>query len=391
MTASGAAAPVNAAPGNAGGIVVDCRYVRTDGRHDGISRYSAGITTALSRLVPVTMLVSHPRQLELLPELPWRRVSPPTSPFEPLVARQVNRLRPSVVFSPMQTMGSAGRRYPLVLTLHDLIYYRHRTPPAEFAWWVRGLWRIYHLAWWPQRVLLNRADAVVTVSETTKALMAEHRLTRRPVTVVPNAADVAPAAERRAAPAKALVYMGAFIGYKNVDTLVRAAALLPDYELRLMSRVTEGEKARLEALAPAARLVFRNGVSDEEYRAELLGATALVSASRDEGFGIPVVESMSVGTPAILSDIAIFREVGGDAALFAPADDAAAFAAAVRLLEGEGEWERRSAASVAQAARFSWDASAAVLHTLLEDLVARGGVNRTFRGRVRTPARPRRR
>ena len=45
------------------------------------------------------------------------------------------------------------------------------------------------LAWWPQRLLLNRADAVVTVSETTRALMLEHRLTRRAITVVPNAAE----------------------------------------------------------------------------------------------------------------------------------------------------------------------------------------------------------
>ena len=42
---------------------------------------------------------------------------------------------------------------------------------------IRALWRLYHLAWWPQRALLNRADAVVTVSETTAALIAEiHRL-----------------------------------------------------------------------------------------------------------------------------------------------------------------------------------------------------------------------
>ena len=165
-------------------IAIDCRYVRTDGRHDGISRYSAGIVAAFAKLHPVTMLISDERQLDLLPQLPWHRITSPTSPLEPLVAVQVNRLKPDIVFSPMQTMGSLGRRYRLVLTLHDLIYYRHRTPPAQFAWWLRLGWRLYHLAWWPQRVLLNRADAVVTVSETTKQLTADHRLTRKPVTVV---------------------------------------------------------------------------------------------------------------------------------------------------------------------------------------------------------------
>ena len=136
-------------------ILFDCRYTQI-GRHDGISRYTAGLVTALAELHPVTMLVSDHRQLDMLPALPWELMPAPTSPLEPLVARRVNRLRPDVVFSPMQTMGSWGRRYRLVLTVHDLIYYRHRTPPRNLPWYVRLLWRLYHLAWWPQRMLLNR-------------------------------------------------------------------------------------------------------------------------------------------------------------------------------------------------------------------------------------------
>jgi glycosyltransferase involved in cell wall biosynthesis len=162
--------------------------------------------------------------------------------------------------------------------------------------------------------------------------------------------------------------MGAFIGYKNVDTLVRALAFLPGYELRLMSRVPPGERERLQALAPTARLTFADGASDEEYREALLRATALVSASRDEGFGIPLVEAMTAGTPLVVSDIPIFREVGGDAALYAPVDDPSAFAAAVRSLEDPEEWAARSAAVTARARQFSWDASAARLLPLLLEL-----------------------
>ena len=132
----------------------------------------------------------------------WHLVGSPTSALEPLVARQVRRLGADVVFSPMQTMGSWGRGYGLVLTLHDLIYYRDPTPPPEFAAPIRLLWRLFHLAWWPQRALLNRADAVVTVSETTAALIARHRLTDRPVTVVPNAPDPAPTSPGPRAPAR---------------------------------------------------------------------------------------------------------------------------------------------------------------------------------------------
>ncbi|MFW8746244.1 glycosyltransferase family 1 protein, partial [Mesorhizobium japonicum] len=61
---------------------------------------------------------------------------------------------------------------------------------------------------------------------------------------------------------------------------------------------------------------------------------------------------------------------GGDAALYAPADQPGAFAAAVRRLEDPGEWRARSAASVAQAALFDWSRSAAALLELLESLAS---------------------
>ncbi|MDQ1582915.1 MAG: hypothetical protein QOF36_969, partial [Microbacteriaceae bacterium] len=350
-------------------IVFDCRYTRTD-RHDGISRYTAGLITAFAKLHPVTMLISDHRQLAMLPSLPWELVSPPGSIREPFIAYRVNRLHPDVVFTPMQTMGSIGRNYRLVLTVHDLIYYRNRTPPRDLPLAIRVLWRLYHLSWWPQRMLLNRSDAVVTVSQTTKDLIREHNLTTRPVSIVPNAADaldgVRPPTEPRSSPAtRSLVYMGSFMGYKNVDTLVRAMAKLPEYELHLMSRVTDAERARLTALAPSAGLVFHNGSSDEEYAEELSRATALVTASLDEGFGIPLVESMSLGIPVVVSDIPIFREIGGSAALFFDARNPDALVTEVRRLEQSGVWAQHSAASRREAAKYTWAASANHLLTVL--------------------------
>jgi glycosyltransferase involved in cell wall biosynthesis len=346
-------------------ILLDCRYVRV-GHHDGISRYTVGLAGGLARLHPdVELLVSDERQLTALPDLPWHRVSAPTSIREPLVARQVRRIGADVVFSPMQTMGSWGRDYALVLTLHDLIYYRNRTPPPEFAAPIRLLWRLYHLAWWPQRVLLNRADAVVTVSKTTAALIAQHRLTRRPVTVVPNAPDPVPDLPR-APRTGALVYMGSFMPYKNVGTLAGAMSSLPHHELHLMSRISPAERARLTALAAGGKLVFHDGANDETYRDVLRGATALVSASQDEGFGIPLVEAMALGTPLVVSDIPVFREVGGDAATYVDPEDVHGFVEAVKELDDPAVWEQRSAAARARARHYSWESSARILLALLE-------------------------
>jgi glycosyltransferase involved in cell wall biosynthesis len=260
-----------------------------------------------------------------------------------------------------------------VKTLHDLIYYRNRTPPRELPQFVRVLWRLYHLAWWPQRALLNRADAVATVSKTTRELMVEHRLTKRPIVIVGNAPDAPSGDEstRRTAPIgeqRELLYMGSFMPYKNVETLAMALHELPGYRLHLLSRITPADRDRLVELAPADALIVHDGTSEEEYRALLQTATALVSTSLDEGFGLPLVEAMAVGTPVVVSDIPIFREIGGEAALYASARDAAAVASEIRRLEDPAEWLARSEASRAQAARFSWHSSAEALLAALDAL-----------------------
>jgi glycosyltransferase involved in cell wall biosynthesis len=346
-------------------LLIDARYTRID-HHDGISRFTASLIEAVAREHDVVMAISDEAQLPMLPAVPHVLLNSPTSPLEPFVALRINRFRPDVVFSPMQTMGSWGRRHALVLTLHDLIYYRHRTPPGFLPAPVRLLWRLYHLAWWPQRVLLNRADVVATVSETTKSLMQQHRLTKRPIRVVPNAAG--PAAKESSprdpdeAPAKELLYMGSFMEYKNVETLIAAMAQLPGYRLHLLSGIRAERRSELEALIPAgADVVFHNGVSEEEYQRLLASVTASVTLSRDEGFGIPLVEAMQVGTPVISSDLEIFREVGGDAVTYVDPDDPEALARSVRELESPETFAEASRSGAKRAEHFDWNRSAATL------------------------------
>ncbi len=340
-------------------IFIDARFTRTN-HHDGISRYSASLITAVSKIADVSMLISDPRQLALLPDVPNTLISSPLSPAELFVARKINSLGADAVVCPMQTMGTWGRKYGLVLTLHDLIYYQHPTPPSFLPGPVRILWRLYHKAFWPQRLLLNRADVVATISRTTEALMAKYRLTSRPVRIVGNAPQ--PAQRQRdpaSAPEKTLLYMGSFMPYKNVETMLAGMAGLPEYTLHLLSRITPRRHAELEARIPAgAKIVFHNGVTDDEYTALLNRTTALVSLSKTEGYGLPLVEAMALGTPVIASDIPIFREVGGDAATYVDPGSAAEFSSAVRGLGDGQHWQDISRRSVARANEFSWDESA---------------------------------
>ena len=359
-------------------LAIDARFTRTD-HHDGISRYGASLMEAVSEYADVLMLISDERQLALLPDLPWVKINSPLSPAELFVAFRINRLGADAVFCPMQTMGSWGRKYPLILTLHDLIYYQNPTPPSFLPLPVRALWRLYHLAYWPQRLLLNRADVVATISDTTGGLMARHRLTRRPVAMVGNAPQAGTVPRNPESPVEpTLLYMGSFMPYKNVETVIRGMEYLPGYTLHLLSRISDARRAELEAIIPAgARVEFSNGVTDGEYDALLRRTTALVTLSKAEGYGLPVIEAMAVGTPVVASDIPIFREVSGGAALLVDPEDPQAFAGAVRALGEPDRWRKASDAGRQRAGDYGWNASARQL------MEAAGEAVRLFPGRRR--------
>lgn len=352
-------------------IHFDARYIRV-GRHDGISRFSAGLVAELYKMTPLVVLIYDLRQLEMLPKnIRYELIPKPTSLLEPLLAMRLNKLGAKTVFSPMQTMGSLGRKFKLVLTVHDFIYYRHPAPPPTFSLLVRLLWRLYHLSYWPQRWLLSRPDAVVTVSKTTEKLIKKHRLTNKNVWVVPNAAELVEAGYKTpaAAVSNKLIYMGSFMDYKNVELLVAGMKFLPGYELHLLSPITSQRQKELEALIELkSAVVFHNGVSEKEYHDLLSEATALVSASKDEGFGIPLVEAMERGIPVVCSDIEIFQEICGSAGIFFDPNSAEDFANSVKDLANEEVWTRYSGLGLVQSENFTWEKSASILLGVLKGL-----------------------
>jgi glycosyltransferase involved in cell wall biosynthesis len=357
-------------------LIFDCRFIRNE-HHDGISRFSTELFSALAKQTAVVALISDQRVLKWLPaDTEYIAGNSPTNLLAELgLARKLNKLGATHIFSPMQTMGALGKRYKLVLTLHDLIYYSHPKAPTFLPVLVRIAWRIYHWSFTPVRLLLNRADAVVTVSETSKDLIERHRLTSKAVHVIYNAPEsLSPKSEVAGTITESsrnkLVYMGSFMEYKNVELLVQAMNLLPEYELVLLSRISKQRESTLRSLAgnSESKVTFRDGVSDLEYANELAGAFALVSASKDEGFGIPLVEAMEHGIPLVLSDIPIFREIGQDAALYFDPSSPEQFAKQIRKLEEKGKWGEVSSRSRERGRFFDWNKSATKLLDVLRQL-----------------------
>lgn len=354
-------------------VFFDCRFIRVD-HHDGISRFSSELFKSLSKTVSVTAIISDIQQLKELPQgADFFLANDPKSPLlELFLPRRLNKQGASVVFSPMQTMGSFGKKYRLILTLHDLIYYKHRKPPVFLSWPIKLAWRLFHLSFAPVRLLLNRGDAVVTISETTKSLIEMNRLTRRPVTVIYNASSMPIVDSPKKEPkTKNLVYMGSFMPYKNVELLIKGMENLPGYTLTLCSKVDRKRRDQLLANASQevrSQIAFADGMSESEYLELIDESFALVTASKDEGFGIPVIEAMSRSIPVVLSDISIFREVASEAGHFFNPDSSDEYVLAIKTLERGGSWEQASKKSLERAQAFSWEDSAQKLNLLVDSL-----------------------
>ncbi|MDB5176542.1 MAG: hypothetical protein JWN75_210 [Candidatus Saccharibacteria bacterium] len=347
-------------------LLFDARYIRTD-FHDGISRYATELGNALARQTDVTFIVSDVDQLKLLPTGSKHVIiHPVTSWREPFTALYLNNYRPDVVVTPLQTMGTIGRRFKVVLTIHDLTYYKYSSPPPQYSPLLRFGWWLYHLSYVPERIILTGAALIATISQTVKQEIIDANLTKKPIVVVSNAArDLSGLLETPVhienKPTN-LVYMGAFIPYKNAETLIAAMEWLPGKTLHLLSRIKPKRKQQLIELIPeGANVVFHEGVSDKEYVQLLADNAILVTASKAEGFGLPILEAQKLGVPAVISDIEIFHEVAGEGAVFADPEDPQNFAAKIASLDNKNLRDQIIAKGKVQVEKFSWDDSAIAL------------------------------
>ncbi|XOV89441.1 MAG: glycosyltransferase family 4 protein [Pseudomonadota bacterium] len=263
-----------------------------------------------------------------------------------------------------------GRRIPTVLTIHDLVWKRfpHTMLPAN---------RLVERCLMP--VSLRKADAIIAVSQATRDEVVNffpHTIPR--ISVVPEAADMI-AAEPPLPPPPYFLFVGTLEPRKNLLTLMEAFSLaLPDLppRCRLIIVGAEGWNMSLEKIIRAFsvqdRVELLGHVSEGVLHQHLAGAIALCLPSLYEGFGLPALEAMQHGTPVIGANTSSIPEVvGGGGLLVDPlsADDMAA--ALVQLANNPGERESLSRAALEQAARFSWDRTAANTRRLIEAVVTR--------------------
>jgi glycosyltransferase involved in cell wall biosynthesis len=160
--------------------------------------------------------------------------------------------------------------------------------------------------------------------------------------------------------------------HKNIGLLLRAFA---DPALSAIKLVLVGAAGRkqFEALGHSVpqNLVFTGRIDDGELRALLEGALCVAFPSTTEGFGLPPLEGMTVGCPAVLAPCGALPEVGGEAAIFAAPDDPGQWVSAIHKLASDpGAWERYSLAGRKRSGLFSWERAGGKLVEAIRSVVA---------------------
>jgi glycosyltransferase involved in cell wall biosynthesis len=324
------------------------------GSRTGVGRYALSLLTALTayddELVATAFTFRGREQLQPPPGVRVAARPAPARALQELWARgewpPVELLSGDVdVFHATNFVLPPLRRARGVVTVHDLSYLHQPETVSTASARYRTLV--------PRS--LARASVVVTPSRATaEAVQAEYDV-QLPVVVTPLGVDAgwanaAPPDDALRAqlglPAEYLVFVGTLEPRKDLRTLLAAHRLIGDAPpLVLVGPPGWGEQVDVSGCISTGYL------EDDRLRAVVAGASALVLPSKDEGFGIPVLEALAAGTPVVASDLPVLREVGGTVVRYAERGGAASFAAAIeQVLDDPGD----PAARRSHAARYTW-------------------------------------
>ena len=316
-------------------------------RHTGVGRVYENLLDGFSaseEISSICTLVPTARKREFLERFPSRKIEATFADFAAdyreylFKGFRIRSLKPApdIYYFPFHNVPYflGGR---VISNVNDVIPI---TPFFHLPWHVKIRFRIAFSH------ALERSNRVVCISEFTKSQVLEYfggnpdhfRVIYPPlVASLVGGAPGTAAGEAPIVEGDYLLYVGNRHIHKNVRCLVEAFARLADEFTglklviagRRMSARDEVDEA-LEACAYRDRILMFTEATDRDIDNLYRFAKVFVFPTLIEGFGIPPLEAMAHGIPAVCSDIPVLRESCGDAAIYAKAGDKEDFARAIR-------------------------------------------------------------
>ena len=316
---------------------------------------------SLSR--PVTGVERYVRAL--VNALPFEHESARTTfsghPWEQLVLPFRVR-KGQVLLSPGNTGPLAIRNQ--VLAVHDLAFWHHSEWfSSAFASWYR----------WLVPRLIRRVAHVITPSGTSRMdIIQTFGLPADKVSVVP------PFIEMKCFEGSIYPGIGApfYLMVSSLDPrkgIDRALAWYSSLDRPTFKLVIVGRKIpsfRHVGIPPHDGVIHLNDIDDARLAGLYRHAIALLQPSRFEGFGLPILEAMSLGCPVIASDLPVFRENFGDAPCYGDVGGTPLMMEAIQEMDDPARRSERIARGTGVAQQFDRERTAAALRTVLQPLLS---------------------
>lgn len=286
-------------------------------------------------------------------------------------SRAAARLDADLLHSPA-TLGPARTSMPAVITMHDMLYWSHPqymstplyTEPVKFM----------------ERLASRNAARILTISEESRqAIIRFLKVPADRIDLVPLAGTSVAGADRARASEHGPMVLatGNRRPHKNWPSLIRALPLVPeDQRPRVVVTGSHGDdplRAVVDETGMQDWVELKTWVDDDEMRELYSTATVLAMPSFADGFSLPALEAMMAGLPVMISDIPVYREVVGDAALLIDPNSLDSIADAMRTAATRPDLlADLSARGRKRATLFSWERTAKGTLETFEKALAQG-------------------
>ncbi|MEK7513381.1 MAG: glycosyltransferase family 1 protein [Patescibacteria group bacterium] len=261
------------------------------------------------------------------------------------------------------TLGHYAPRFSLVPTMVCIMDLAFLKFPATFR--QSDLWQ---LTSWTKYSVKNARHIFAISQATKKDLVKYYGLEPDKITVAYPGVDQLIVKEKSPIAGPYLLYVGTLQPRKNLDALIEAFSSITHPGCQLCQLIIAGKTGWLYQPKAVKNVQYLGYVSQEKLGSLIKNSLGLVLPSLYEGFGIPVVQAMSLGVPVLVSRNSSLTEIVGDSGLYIePPFDAPAIRSGLEKLLSLAPPQKQTltASALLRSHHFSWPAAGKTILTTI--------------------------